>query len=359
MSNSGDCFVVLPPITKTVIFGRNSLNGGEVQEVLYFPSSGNETAKCDSGAEIERTSTLAIIVQKSTKIFWGSESGANEKHVCVSVVWSDGEPNDENSLKSTDIVRLTLENSSSALEAVDKIGELISQYGNDNSKFSFALCDLKDVWVLSTSGKLWAAEQIIEGYRRIPSNGLAVTTKIDKSTENLGDKLKDQGVWDGSDELNFSKSFSALPETESWPSGEEPSNDDGSFNIRNMISTLRSVSSDCVGSSNVSSLLDSGISCHWFTATPNPCESVYKPFVFSPNPKCSPLTKLPNTDDTETLLHKLHSQRNWDMVGELLKSLESSCIDEVNQFLSQNPEPNQELDELMKDCVEAEVKFYR
>lgn len=45
------------------------------------------------------------------------------------------------------------------------------------------------------------------------------------------------------------------------------------------------------------------------------------------------------------------------MVGELLKSLEKSCVDEIDGYVDDCPTP--ELDELLKDCVEAEVKFYR
>lgn len=111
-------------------------------------------------------------------------------------------------------------------------------------------------------------------------------------------------------------------------------------------------------SSHVSVIVQSGISCHWFTGTPVPRESVFKPFVFTAEAKISPLTKLPGNEST-TLLNKLHRQRNWESVGELMKSLEYGCVEEVNGFLSKLTTPNQELDELMKDCVEAEVKFYR
>lgn len=108
----------------------------------------------------------------------------------------------------------------------------------------------------------------------------------------------------------------------------------------------------------VSTLSPNGISCHWFTGTPNPNESVFKPFIFTPNVRISNITKYVDGEDTTTLI-KFHSKRKWDMVGDLLKSLERSCVDEVESFLSEHNEPNHELDELMKDCVEAEVKFYR
>ncbi|XP_055375362.1 secernin-2 [Condylostylus longicornis] len=332
-----DCFVILPPYTENnaIVFGRNSLEPkGEVQKISFH----------DDG-------DIPIISQHFDS---GSESGANAKNVSVGLVWTTNESDD---LKSTDIVKNVLQNSSTAEEAVQNIGNLIETKGNSESKYSFVVCDTSSAWLISTGGQLWAAE-IIEGFRRIPSNGLAVTTKIDKSSENLGDKLKDLGLWDGNDDLDFAKSFSSIPNEENWPEGLNPT-DDGTFNLRNMLDILRSAANDDAGSSSVSILTPSGISCHWYTATPNPSESVYKPFIFSPAPKISPLTIKVDNGDSMTMLQKLHSQRNWEKIGDLLKSLESTCIDEVNQFLSENPEPNQELDELMKDCVEAEVKFYR
>lgn len=124
-----------------------------------------------------------------------------------------------------------------------------------------------------------------------------------------------------------------------------------------MFEVLRT-SSDAQNS-HVSVLSSNGICVHWFTATPNPKESVFKPFIFTFGARISPLTKVPE-GDTITLLQKLHSQRKWDSVGELLKTLEKEAVEEVNRFLTEHPgTPNQELDDLMKDCVEAEVKFYR
>lgn len=104
----------------------------------------------------------------------------------------------------------------------------------------------------------------------------------------------------------------------------------------------------------VAVLNPSGLSYYWFTATPNPNESVFKPFVFTPNSKVSVLTKI-GADESVTLLHKLHSNRKWDIVGDLLISLEKTCVEEINAFNGEL----EELDELLKDCSEAEVKFYR
>lgn len=126
-----------------------------------------------------------------------------------------------------------------------------------------------------------------------------------------------------------------------------------------MFDVLRSLKDDGKAkSSHVSVLNSNSISVNWFTGTSTK-ESVFKPFVFTPDARISPLTKI-KEGDQDTLLNKLHSQRKWDTVGTLLQSLENTCVEEVNNYLSENPDtPNQELDDLMKDCVEAEVKFYR
>lgn len=127
-----------------------------------------------------------------------------------------------------------------------------------------------------------------------------------------------------------------------------------------MFETVRCAATEAnnTRAATASVITDTGISCHWFTATPNPCESVFKPFVFAPTPKISPLTKVPAADETITLLHKLHAQRKSTAVEDL-KCLEASCVEEINKYFTEHPFPNEELDELMKDCVEAEVKFYR
>lgn len=161
---------------------------------------------------------------------------------------------------------------------------------------------------------------------------------------------------------------------ESTPSADVP------FGLLDMFGLLRDAAT-ATGTSHPSGLLPSAsqvtaigidgggstpVTCHWFTATPNPAESVFKPFVFTRNVRISPLTMADGDDGeasadagTGTRLHRLHAQRNGAKVGVLLRSLEESCVQEVHNFLSASEAPVQELDELLKDCVEAEVKFYR
>lgn len=204
---------------------------------------------------------------------------------------------------------------------------------------------------MNIAGKLWAAEQMTEGFR-VFGKGFSVGTKIDKKSEGLEDKLKELGLFDGSCELNFSKVLSMeVPETK-WPC-EEPSS---GFSAQKMFEVLRASAEgkEEIASSFVSVLKDSN-AVYWLTGTANPLESVFKPFIFTSDARVSPLTEL--KDDDETPLRKLHANRNWDQVGELLKSLEKSCVDEVDGYVDKAP--TDELNDLLKDCVEAEVKFYR
>lgn len=180
-------------------------------------------------------------------------------------------------------------------------------------------------------------------------------TQIDKSSSDLQQRAQDLGLWDGTGSFNFQATFSPGDAINEWP-GEK--GDD--FTLENMFALLREKCPDqeSVKSSQVSVLCRSGLSSHWFTATPNIRESVYKPFVFTPNVKVSPLTIWDEQSGPETLLAKYHGSRDWDRVGGLLQSLEATCVTEMKEMLTASTDLS-ELDELMKDCVEAEVKFYR
>lgn len=235
------------------------------------------------------------------------------------------------------------------------ISDLINKYNQDETvesspKYGFFICDTKVAYVVNIVGKLWAAEQITEGFRAF-GKGFSVATKIDKKSEGLEEKLKGLGLFNGS-ELNFSKAFSMEVSEAKWPS-EEPSS---GFTAQKMFEILRASAegSEAIASSFVSVLKDSN-AVHWFTGTADPRESVFKPFIFTNDARISALTAI--ADDDETPLRKLHANRKWDQVGELLKSLEKSCVDEVDGYV--DDAPTDELHELLKDCIEAEVKFYR
>lgn len=249
-----------------------------------------------------------------------------------------------------------MERSESAEKAIDVITQLIDQYnaGDDDSsvenlpKYGFFICDKSDVYVLDICGKMWAAEKVDDTYRAF-GNSFSVKTKIDRKSEGLEEKLRELGLLEG-DEVDFSRAFSLSSDLK-WPC-EEP---DSGFSAQKMFQVLRSSSQEEISSSFVSVLKEGAPCVYWFTGTPNPSQSVFKPFIFTANARISPLTAM-KSDEEDPVLRQLHKNRNWDQVGDLLQSLEKSCVDEIDACVDA---PLDELDELLKDCVEAEVKFYR
>ncbi|XP_039280946.1 secernin-1 [Nilaparvata lugens] len=412
-SIGSNVFVVLPPSTVhgAVIFGKNSDRPqNEVQEVIHVPGksfSSGDKLECTYIEVPQVEATKAVILSKPSWM-WGAEMGANEDGVVignqpVSTVVTDESP-DEERLLGTDLVRLGLERSSSASEAVNVITSLLEEFGQGGpcSDYlslsyhnSFLIADAKEVWVLETGGRLWAAECVTGGTRHI-SNRLSITTKIDRMSENLKQYAKDKLQWDEGTELNFSKLFSNANDEMACLSLDHRILEDKiaqveKFSAENMFEILRDKkSSICKPSidgddfattaSHVSVILPKDSekpSCHWFTGTPDPSLSVFKPFIFTPNVTISRHTISPTFDEDpakvkprfqkavarEHNLYRLHRAAVIDKINVLnqLQEMEKSCVQDVEKFLDtfQPGQSLSEVDDLLKDVVETEVKFLK
>lgn len=387
--DSSNAFVVLSPISDHgVIFGKNSDRPqGEVQEIVYFPSAESaQTRKC-TYVEVEPSGPSKAVILSKPYWMWGAEMGANECGVVIGNVpvvtnncEGDNDPQVQR-LLGTDLVRLGLERSSSASEAVDVIAQLLDQYGQGGSFFkdthfcahnSFLIADSKCAWVLETIGKHWAAEQVTKGYRNI-SNVLTITTHIDKKSEELLEYAKASGLWDGNGDFNFSEAFNRKgASSECYEAGKkllENFTASNNFKETDMFKILRDDQSEIckpydakfpTQCSQVSVLSSARPSVHWFTGTPHPLKSVFKPFVFTKNPTISKHTQCLSENEPHTL-HSLHSEaiRKGSQVQSLLRKMEEECVEELNTIINSLGEDLSELDELFKDCVETEVKFYR
>lgn len=121
---------------------------------------------------------------------------------------------------------------------------------------------------------------------------------------------------------------------------------------------------------------------HWFTATPNPRRSVFKPFFFVPSITSAALslTTAPTFGEGdpakreprfETMVDRRHALfRAHETIEPLSKSednealttlhqLEAGCVADVEAFLNNfNANRLTELTDLFKDVVESEMKFY-
>ncbi|XP_045784261.1 secernin-3 isoform X2 [Maniola jurtina] len=393
---SCDTFCVLPPLTKNnvVIFGKNSDRPqNEVQEVvLSMERVRDSQLKCTYITIEESTKELNRVILSKPAWMWGAEMGANDKNVVIGneAVWTNNNEGDgdarQKRLLGMDLVRLGLERGNTAEEALDIITSLLEKYGqggpcseHDDSHFyhnSFLIADCKEAWVLETSGKLWAAEKITTGYRNI-SNGLTIGTKIDKHSDGLLEKAMSLGVWDGKGKFNFSNSFSSGGDEKRQKEGErllKEGTESGLFSVQHMINILRHKESGICRScddtfptqgSQVSLLSATTLNVHWFTATPDPSVSYFKPFVFTPNVQISSHTECPKEAKKEHNLYKLHSEHvvraNNDKISNVLREIEQGCLSEIEDFIErydQKENSINELDNLMKKCVETEVTLY-
>ena len=104
---------------------------------------------------------------------WGAEMGVNEKGLCIGneAVFTRG-PYGKTGLTGMDLLRLALERSASAAEALDCITSLLERHGQggdcgyDHRFFydnSFLILDRTAMYILETAGKAWAARRVERG----------------------------------------------------------------------------------------------------------------------------------------------------------------------------------------------------
>ncbi|GFY40151.1 secernin-2 [Trichonephila inaurata madagascariensis] len=429
---SCDTFVALPPATalNCVVFGKNSDRPkGEVQEVVYFPSEDHPAGskvQCTYITIDQADHTHAVILSKPAWM-WGAEMGANDASVCIGneAIWTKlcGDDDMEERLLGMDLVRLGLERASSAREAVDVITSLLEEYGQGGPcsdtktdftyQNSFLIADRKEAWVLETAGRQWAAEQgrqirelllelaIICGCRNI-SNCLTIETKIDLMSKNLKGHAESNGFWDPSKgDLNFAAAYGKENENgaQRYEHGKQLLDKfaaSGEFGTISMFEILR----DCEGgicrgldhefptaASQVSSLPnpDSQHSaCHWFTGTPDPAHSVFKPFVFCSTNRISrhivspiypdnkdPAKVKPRFQKQVERAHTLYTKHQkaypiltsdnpkGQEIISTLRHLETQCVKDMESFVENfNADKAKEVEDIFKDLVESEMKFY-
>src|SRR5579863_1916332 len=128
------------------------------------------------------TGAMATLLARPSWL-WGAEHGVNERRVAIGneriYTRADAQAAPE-ALLGMDLVRLALERSSSAEEAVGMLGDLVERHGQggvgdlDHREAyfsSFLVADPEQVWTVETSGYQWAAA-------RSPALGASVSNRI-------------------------------------------------------------------------------------------------------------------------------------------------------------------------------------
>ncbi|KAF4087019.1 hypothetical protein AMELA_G00090790 [Ameiurus melas] len=412
--SSCDTFVAFPPASEgqRVIFGKNSDRPcDEVQEVVYFPSkdySPGDKVEC-TYIEIEQAAHTHAVVLSRPAWLWGAEMGANEHQVCVGneAVWGRESAASEEALLGMDLVRLALERADSAEKALNVIVDHLEKYGQggncmeDDCTYiyhnSFLICDRTEAWVLETSGKYWAAERIENGYRNI-SNQYSITTTIDKEHPRMREYAREQGWWDGKVAFSFAEVYSitTTARTEAaWGRYCEGrrllEKSKGHITAETMMDILRDKESGInmegmfMTTGSMVSVLPKDQSLpgiHYFTATPDPERSVFKPFIFVADIKpmnhtCSPcfgeddpVKKKPRFQTKPNRKHPLFmkhevvaaiidsTREKGQRIMQKMQELEKQKMAEMEKYLTTGVEDSTLLVHLFSNTVEEELRVY-
>lgn len=412
--SSCDTFVALPPSTEgqRIIFGKNSDRPcDEVQEVVFFPAKdydADEKVEC-TYIEIEQVAhTYAVVLSKPAWL-WGAEMGANEHQVCIGneAVWGRENASSEEALLGMDLVRLGLERADTAEKAVDVITELLEKYGQGGSCMeddcgftyhnSFLISDRKEAWLLETSGKYWAAERVEGGYRNI-SNQYSITTKIDKEHPEMREYAHSKGWWDRNTEFNFATVYSFLTTARIDAAGSRYcegkkllEKSDGCMTAEAMMDVLRDKESGInmegmfMTTGSMVSVIPTDPALpgvHYFTATPDPERSVFKPFIFVENAHLLKETSSPSFGANDPVKMKPRFQHKPDRkhplfvkhelaaaiidsnkdkgqkITEITRQLERESINEMEKIITQGIEEPDDLVGLFSRSVQKEMSIY-
>ncbi len=302
-----DTFVAVRSATHNgeVIFGKNSDRPyNEQQPIVYIPKqhhNPNSELKCTYISIPQVEETYSVLLSKPTWM-WGAEMGVNECNVAIGneAIFDTKEPMGKPALLGMDLLRLALERSSTAYKAIHIICELLEKYGqgggcvendpNFTYHNSFLIADPTEGWVLETAGKWWVAQRIEDGTRNI-SNGLSIRSGYDLAREGIVDHAVTQGYCEEV-EFDFAKCFSSGIYQEPTRYTREGRGryllrtNYGEISPQIMMEILRDHSTGiCMHggfrttASQVSHLSKETTSIHWFTGSPHPCISLFKPFI--------------------------------------------------------------------------------
>lgn len=184
-----------------VLLAKNSdRDPNEAQLLEWHPPStdpAGATVRCTWIEVPQVPSTRGVLISRPWWM-WGAEMGANDAGVVIGneAVFTTGHRRapDEPGLLGMDLLRLALERSGNAEEAVEVIVGLLERHGQrgpasfvhrgfsyDNS---FLVADRRGAIVLETSGRRWATEAVDTGVRAI-SNQLSIPRFADRHSDRL------------------------------------------------------------------------------------------------------------------------------------------------------------------------------
>jgi secernin len=302
-------------------FAKNSDRNPAEPQIVEISSEGpdSDSFTTSSGRVIPvKNSGFACLISRPAWM-WGAEMGINARGVAIGneAAFSRSRVL-RNGILGMDILRMALRSSETAREAVDFITDFVSRYDQGgNAAYrgalyyhnNFMVADYDGAWVVETSAREWAVRKI-EGAASM-SNAYSIGTDYDETSAAFGE-AQERAAGDGPFRPDWKKSV-ASPFFLRFTRGETRAaatlalleRGMGSIDIRTVFSILRShngtdpskpgrrhMESICVHSGGFPATATTGSlavqfdrknrSCTvWFTGTPYPCVSLFKPVSLS------------------------------------------------------------------------------
>lgn len=217
-----DTCVVLSGATRDgeAFFAKNSdREPNEAQYLTIIPAQdykAGEKLRC-TYIEIPQVSHTYQVLLSQPYWMWGAEMGANEHGVVIGneAIFTKVPAKKEPGLIGMDYLRLALERSGTALEALKTITALLEQYGQSGNcsaehglyyHNSFLIMDGKEAYVLETIEKMWIARQVRDFYAI--SNAPSITTEWDMISDGLIAYACERKWCQDARHFNFAQAFS-------------------------------------------------------------------------------------------------------------------------------------------------------
>ena len=226
-----DTWVALGDVTlsQNVIFGKNSDRPiFDCQPLVFSPRKewpANSRIQMEYVQLPQADVTYAHLGSRPYWC-WGYEAGINEYGVVIGneAIFTktfrnaaealNNQSQPELGLLGMDLIRLALERSQSARQAVEVMGEFIERYGQFGSGVptkshreggydnSFIIADPHEAWILESVGKRWAARCNSQGYASI-SNQPTIRDQWDRGSRDLQAFAVEQGWWPDDEQVSF------------------------------------------------------------------------------------------------------------------------------------------------------------
>lgn len=321
-----DTLVCLPSFSKSghLIFGKNSdREPMEAQAITHVPRKQPESKEltCTFITIPQVRETFEVILSRPFQM-WGAEMGVNEFGVVIgneAVFTNVKFDKSDLGLTGMDLLRLGLERSKTALEAVQVIIKLLEEFGQNacggyqNKNFyyhnSFLIADPNHAFILDTAGKSWAY-QSVEKFGTI-SNALSIESNYEAASF-VNKPRTIQGIFAGQ-QPNFRRHFSDFVFTTAGRANQRktctltflekaqtPSTSVFFQGLRQhnredfspQKATTGSICMHATGFTNPSDTTGSMVaeirkgeaSTIWLTGTSHPCMSIYIPFFLGAFP---------------------------------------------------------------------------